>query len=127
MISKTLFLTVFDKKLGQGISVDNSFFNSEGNLQDLKEEVRKEKLRQLELQELLNKIIITSDSLSMRNLNDIIASNFEETSHTLKIDSGFSSLLNFIGQVFENTDSTALKHTNNLIERGFYVYAEDNL
>jgi len=117
----------FNKKLGQGISVDNSFFDTSGILVDTEEQQRIEKLRQERLQELLNSIINQSDSLSMNNLNDTVASNFETTNKTLVIDTNFSSLLNLVGQIFENTDSTALKHTNNIIERGFYTYAERNI
>jgi outer membrane protein OmpA-like peptidoglycan-associated protein/tetratricopeptide (TPR) repeat protein len=117
----------FNKKLGQGISVDNSFFNTAGSLVDIGEQTRMEQLRQARLQKLLNDIINTSDSLSMNNLNKIVESNFNETYKTIIVDTTFSSLLNLVNQVFENTDTTALKHVNNIIERGFYTSAEKNI
>jgi len=115
-----------NKSLGQGISIDNSFFNSKGNLKDIDGIRRKGPDDQKKLQDLINKIINISDSLSLKNLNKIVESNFDESSTTINIDTNYKSLLNFVNQVFENTDSTALKHTNNLIERGFYTYAENN-
>jgi len=116
-----------NKKIGQGISVDNSFFNTDGVITDLDEVKENEALRQKQLQELLNKIINASDSLSMNNLDEVVASNFDVKYKTMNIDTGFGSLVGFIGQVFENTDSIALKHVNNIIDRGFYTYAESNV
>lgn len=116
-----------NKKIGQGISVDNSFFNKEGVVTDLKEVRRKEMLRQQQLQGLLNDIISTSDSLAMNNLEEVVESNFDVKYKTMSIDTGFGSLVDLIGQVFENTDSFALKHINNIIDRGFYTYAEKNI
>lgn len=117
----------FDQKLGQGISVDNSFFNNAGSIVDLDEQKKVEGLRQKRLQDLLNNIINQSDSLAMTNLNEVVESNFDDTYKTVNVDTSFSSLLNLVGQVFENTDTTALKHVNNIIERGFYTYAEKNV
>lgn len=117
----------FNKKLGQGISVDNSFFNTKGSIVEIEEQKQIEQLRQVRLQELLNDIINISDSLSMNNLNKVVEANFEETYKTIIIDTTFSSLLNLVNQVFENTDTTALKHVNNIIERGFYTHAEKNI
>ncbi|MGB0882265.1 MAG: OmpA family protein [Vicingaceae bacterium] len=116
-----------NKKIGQGISVDNSFFNTEGVVTDLEEVKRNEILRQEQLQNLLNNIISASDSLSMKNLNEVVESNFDVKYKTMAVDTSFGSLVNMIGQVFENTDSIALKHVNNIIERGFYTYAEENV
>tara|TARA_B100000809_G_C15130810_1_gene528352 strand:+ start:489 stop:2930 length:2442 start_codon:yes stop_codon:yes gene_type:complete len=116
-----------DKKIGQGISVDNSFFNTEGVVTDLDEVRRQEVLRQKQLQGLLDDIINASDSLSMNNLDEVVASNFDVKYKTMAVDTGFGSLVDLIGQVFENTDSTALKHVNNIIDRGFYSYAERNI
>lgn len=119
-------IEVDGEKLSQGISVDNSFFKEDGTISDLDEEYRKEQKRQLELQDLLNNIINTSDSLSLNNMDEVVATNFEEKIKTLNIDTTFDVLLGFLDQVFENTDSIALKHANNIIERGFYSYAEEN-
>ena len=112
---------------GQGISVDNSFFNAKGHLKDLNRIKRKKLNDQKKLQHLITKIINISDSISLKNLNTIIDSNFNESVKTINIDTNYKSLLNFVNQVFENTDSIALRHTNNLIERGFYTYAENNI
>jgi outer membrane protein OmpA-like peptidoglycan-associated protein len=120
-------IELYGEKIAQGISVDNSFFKENGIITDLNEEYKREQKRQLELQNLLNKIINASDSLSLNNMNEVVASNFEETHNTLNIDTSFNTLLAFIDQVFENTDSIALKHVNNIIERGFYTYAEENV
>jgi outer membrane protein OmpA-like peptidoglycan-associated protein len=117
----------FNKKIGQGISVDNSFFDTEGVVTTLDEVKRKEELRQSQLQDLLDDIINASDSLSMNNLEEVVASNFDVKHKTMAVDTSFGSLVDMIGQVFENTDSIALKHVNNIIDRGFYTYAERNV
>ena len=120
-------IEMYGEKMAQGISVDNSFFKENGIITDLNEEYKRQQKRQLELQQLLNKIINASDSLSLKNMDEVVALNFKETHNTLNIDVSFNSLLAFIDQVFENTDSIALKHVNNIIERGFYTYAENNI
>jgi outer membrane protein OmpA-like peptidoglycan-associated protein len=127
---QTIYLKAIElhgEKLAQSISVDNSFFKENGIITDLNDEHRREQKRQLELQNLLNSIINASDSLSLNNLNEVVSSNFEETHNTVNIDTSFNALLGFLDQVFENTDSIALKHINNIIERGFYSYAEENV
>lgn len=116
-----------NKKIGQGISVDNSFFNTKGVITNPEEVRRQELLRQEQLQNLLDNIISASDSLAMNNLEDVVASNFDVKHKTMAIDTSFGSLVGLIGQVFENTDSIALKHVDNIIERGFYTYAEKNV
>ena len=104
-----------DNRLVQGISVDNSFFKENGVITDLDEEYRREKQRQLKLQELLNKIINTSDSLSLNNLDDVVASNFKEKHNTMNIDSSFNSLLGFIDQVFEISDRITVLRNGKLV------------
>ena len=117
----------FNEKLGQGITVDNSFFNIAGSIVDIEAQKQLEQLRQGYLQKLLNDIINQSDSLSMNNMNEIAETNFDVTYKTISVNSTFNSLLNLVNQVFENTDTVALKHVNNIIERGFYTYAEKNI
>jgi outer membrane protein OmpA-like peptidoglycan-associated protein len=127
---QTIYLKMvhpFDKKIGQGISVDNAFFNHEGMIIDIERRKKLEELRQQKLQELINKIITTTDTNSFNNLEDAIESNFDQKYKTIGIDSSFSSLLNLVNQVIENTDSVALNHINNIVERGFYTYAEENI
>lgn len=117
----------FNKKLGQGISIDNSFINTTGVIVDFEEQKRLELLRQAHLQQLLNDIINKFDSLSLNNFTDIVDSDYDETYNTLNVNQTFSSLLDLVNQVIENTDSTAIKHIDNIIERGFYTYAERNI
>lgn len=117
----------FNKKLGQGISIDNSFINTTGVILDLAEQKRLEDLRQENIQKMLNDIINKSDSLSLNNLNNIVETNLAETYNTINVNETFNSLLNLVNQIIENTDSTALKHIENIVERGFYTYAERNI
>ncbi len=115
-------------QIGQGFSVDNTFFNSAGMLVDVNKQIAYEKKRQEQLQNLLTQIIEQTDSLAMNNLDNVIEQNFAaETTKTIGIDSTFESLLNLVDAVIENTDSLALTNIDNLIERGFYTFAEQNV
>jgi len=115
-------------QIGQGFSVDNTFFDNSGMLINIDQQIEKEKQRQAQLQNLLNEIIMKTDSLALNDLDNVIEENFEEEKlKTIGIDSTFESLLNLVDAVIENTDSLALKNIDNLIERGFYTFAEKNV
>jgi outer membrane protein OmpA-like peptidoglycan-associated protein/tetratricopeptide (TPR) repeat protein len=115
-------------QIGQGFSVDNTFFDSSGMLTDIDKQIEKEKKRQEQLQNLLTEIITKTDSLALNNFDKVIEENFdEEKLKTIGVDSTFESLLNLVDAVIENTDSLAVKNIDNLIERGFYTFAEKNV
>lgn len=96
--------------IGQGVSIENSFYDMRDSLKRTKENKDHDSL----LLSLIDKIIETTDSIKLKNLG------------IQKENKDFAPLTNLVDQIIENTDSLALKNIENIIKQGFIEKADQN-
>lgn len=100
----------FGSAIGQGVSIENSFYDIRDSIKNTKENKDHDSL----LLSLIDKIIETTDSVKLKNLG------------IQKDNKDFAPLTNLINQIIENTDSVALKNIENITQQGFIEKADQN-
>lgn len=101
----------FDQPIGQGVSIENSFYDMRESSKDNTENKEHDSL----LLSLIDKIIETTDSVKLKNLG---SSNENNRYYT--------PLINLVDQIIENTDSVALKNIKKITRQGFIEKADQN-
>lgn len=102
----------FDKPIGQGVSIENSFYNLRDSVKDNVENKGHDSL----LLSLIDKIIETTDSVKLKKLENL---------YTDKKD--YTPLTTLVDQIIETTDSVALKNIKKITSQGFIEKADQNI
>ncbi|MBL4577965.1 MAG: PD40 domain-containing protein [Flavobacteriales bacterium] len=116
--------------IGQGISVENTFYDISDTLPDTYSRIEKLKARQerdAALLSLIDHILETTDSLSLVNLEDTASHLIRAMEASKSGDKDYTPLVTLLDEIFEHTDSTALSNLDKIAEEGFFTKADKNV
>jgi len=133
---QTMYLkTIITAKdtIGQGISIENTFYDVNDTFPDTYSTIEKVKIRRekdIAILSLIDRIIEATDSLSLARLDEIAGNRAPKTTGaptqlvSQPVRKNYTPLVDLLEDIFEYTDSTALSNLDKIAEEGFFTKAD---